>query len=62
MMVYPSLYEGFGFPVLEAMQCNCPVITSNCSSLLEVGGNAALYFESNNLRDTLLIPFINESI
>ena len=49
MMVYPSLYEGFGFPVLEAMQCNCPVITSNCSSLSEVGGNAVLYFESDNL-------------
>jgi glycosyltransferase involved in cell wall biosynthesis len=49
MMVYPSLYEGFGFPVLEAMQCNCPVITSNCSSLSEVGGNAVLYFKSNNL-------------
>jgi len=34
--VFPSLYEGFGFPVLEAMLCGCPVITSNCSSLVEV--------------------------
>ncbi len=40
--VYPSLYEGFGLPPLEAMQCGLPVITSNQSSLPEVVGNAAL--------------------
>ncbi len=40
--VYPSLYEGFGLPVLEAMACGAPVITSNVSSLPEVAGNAAL--------------------
>ena len=40
--VYVSEYEGFGFPVLEAMSCGCPVITSNVSSLPEVGGEAAL--------------------
>ncbi len=40
--VFPSLYEGFGLPVLEAMQCGVPVITSNGSSLTEVAGNAAL--------------------
>ncbi|MCM8776661.1 MAG: glycosyltransferase family 4 protein [Candidatus Omnitrophica bacterium] len=38
--VYPSLYEGFGLPVLEAMACGCPVITSNISSLPEIAGNA----------------------
>ncbi len=42
VFVYPSLYEGFGLPVLEAMACGCPVITSNVSSLPEVVGEAAL--------------------
>ncbi len=40
--VYPSLYEGFGFPVLEAMACGTPVVCSNVSSLPEVAGDAAL--------------------
>lgn len=41
-LVFPSLYEGFGFPVLEAQACGCPVICSNTSSLPEVAGDAAL--------------------
>jgi glycosyltransferase involved in cell wall biosynthesis len=41
-LVYPSLYEGFGLPVLEAMACGTPVLTSNVSSLPEVAGDAAL--------------------
>lgn len=44
VMVYPSLYEGFGLPPLEAMQCGCPVICSNTSSLPEVVGEAATLF------------------
>lgn len=40
--IYPSLYEGFGLPVLEAMQCGCPVITSNRASLPEVIGDAGI--------------------
>ncbi len=42
-LVFPSLWEGFGFPVLEAMACGTPVITSNLSSLPEVAGDAALH-------------------
>jgi glycosyltransferase involved in cell wall biosynthesis len=44
-LVHPSYYEGFGIPLLEAMTENCPVISSNTSSLPEIGGNAALYFD-----------------
>lgn len=46
--ILPSLYEGFGIPLLEAMSYGCPVISSNSSSLPEVGGNACLYFDPRN--------------
>jgi glycosyltransferase involved in cell wall biosynthesis len=42
-VLFPSLYEGFGLPVLEAMMLGTPVVTSRTSSLPEVGGDAALY-------------------
>ena len=42
-LVFPSLHEGFGLPLLEAMSCGCPVITSHSSAMLEVGGDAALF-------------------
>ena len=45
MLVYPSLYEGFGLPPLEAMACGCPVVCSNTASLPEVCGEAAEYFD-----------------
>jgi glycosyltransferase involved in cell wall biosynthesis len=41
-LVYPSLYEGFGIPILEAFACGVPVITSNCSSMPEIAGDAAV--------------------
>jgi glycosyltransferase involved in cell wall biosynthesis len=49
--ILPSLYEGFGLPVVEAMQRGCPVITSNVSSLPEAGGDAALYIDPENVDD-----------
>jgi glycosyltransferase involved in cell wall biosynthesis len=48
-LVFPSLWEGFGLPVLEAMACGTPVITSNLSSLPEVAGDAALLVDPYNL-------------
>lgn len=47
--VYPSLYEGFGIPPLEAMSLNCPVICSDASSIPEVVGDAAQYFDAKNI-------------
>jgi glycosyltransferase involved in cell wall biosynthesis len=47
-LIYPSKYEGFGLPVAEAMKCGCPVITSNTSSLPEVGGAAPIYIDPEN--------------
>lgn len=54
--VYPSLYEGFGIPILEAFACNCPVVLSKCSSLPEVAGDAGIYFYPKSItsfRDAL---------
>lgn len=49
--VMPSFEEGFGIPLLEAMACSCPVVSSNSGSLKEVGGNAALYFDPHDIDD-----------
>ena len=50
-LVYPSLFEGFGVPVAEAMKCRVPVLTSEESSMQEVAGEAGLYFNANNHAD-----------
>jgi glycosyltransferase involved in cell wall biosynthesis len=61
--IFPSLYEGFGLPVLEAMNSGCPVLSSNAASLSEVGGEAALYFDPcdvNNIT-TAIRTFLSDS-
>lgn len=52
VFIYPSLYEGFGLPILEAMQCGIPVICSNNSALPEVAGDAALYISGTDEEET----------
>jgi glycosyltransferase involved in cell wall biosynthesis len=51
LFVFPSLYEGFGIPVIEAMNCDCPMALSNISSLPEIGAEAAIYFNPNDIID-----------
>ncbi len=48
-LAFPSLYEGFGLPVLEAMACGTPVAASQASSIPEIGGDAALYFDPRDV-------------
>ncbi|WP_373032042.1 glycosyltransferase family 4 protein [Sulfurovum sp.] len=45
LFVFPSLYEGFGIPILEAYACECPLVCSNTSALPEIAGNGAYYFD-----------------
>ena len=77
LLAYPSLYEGFGLPPLEAMACGCPVVTSSTSSLPEVVGDAGIMvnpydsyslvqamrqlFTDNELRDNLIRKGLEQS-
>ncbi|MCX7881397.1 MAG: glycosyltransferase family 4 protein [Patescibacteria group bacterium] len=64
-LIMPSLYEGFGIPILEAMSLGCPVISSFVSSLPEIGGDACLYFDpkdENDLLDKLKILMENKTL
>ena len=63
--VYVSLSEGFGLPVLEAMHCDIPVITSDCTSLPEVAGQAALLVDPasvSSISDAMHRLFTDESL
>ncbi len=50
-LIFPSLYEGFGIPLLEAMQAGIPIACSNVTSLPEIGGDAVLYFNPGNISE-----------
>jgi glycosyltransferase involved in cell wall biosynthesis len=64
-MTYVSYFEGFGVPIVEAMRCGVPVITSNCTSMPEVGGDSALLidpFNSDSIAQAMASVYKNESL
>lgn len=64
-MVYPSLFEGFGVPVLEAMKCHIPVLTSAHTSMQEIGEDAALYFDPQqpqDIADKMMLIYKDENL
>jgi glycosyltransferase involved in cell wall biosynthesis len=64
-LVYPSLFEGFGVPVLEAMKCNVPALTSEKTSMQEIAEDAGLYFNPNDhadIADKLMLIYKDEAL
>ncbi|TMI78980.1 MAG: glycosyltransferase family 4 protein, partial [Bacteroidetes bacterium] len=64
-LVYPSLLEGFGVPVIEAMKCCVPVVTSSHSSMEEIAGDAALYADANDpddIADKMMLVYKDEKL
>ena len=52
-LIYPSLYEGFGLPLLEAIACNCPIVASNIPSTVEVAENYPVLFHPDEVDDLI---------
>lgn len=64
-LIYPSYFEGFGVPIIEAMQCGVPIACSNTSSMPEVAADAALYFNPNNeaeIAEQMMLLYKNEQL
>ncbi|MFN4986319.1 MAG: glycosyltransferase family 4 protein [Ignavibacteria bacterium] len=65
LLLFASQAEGFGLPILEAMQCGCPVITSSTTSMTEVGGDAVLYVDPTNveqMRETIALAMHDDEV
>ena len=65
LFLFPSYYEGFGLPVLEALACGCPVVCSNVSSIPEVGGDAVMYvdpFQKDDIAEKALYLINNPKL
>ncbi|MCR9065738.1 MAG: glycosyltransferase family 4 protein [Cytophagales bacterium] len=62
IFIFPSIYEGFGFPPIEAMACGCVVASSNAASMPEICGDAVEYFDPKNVKElsSLLLKMLNE--